>query len=57
MNQEFSFAKVVMLENYRDVCLKKASKFSLSFILWGCVSFKDLDEMAIITSTINAHVY
>ena len=34
-------------------CLKKTSKFLKSFMIWDCTSFKELGEIAIITSTIS----
>uniref|UniRef100_A0A673J1W8 Uncharacterized protein n=1 Tax=Sinocyclocheilus rhinocerous TaxID=307959 RepID=A0A673J1W8_9TELE len=42
---------------YKDDCLKKTTKFTNSFMIWGCMSGKLPGEMAILTSTVNAQVY
>ena len=36
---------------------RKQINFPKSFMLWSCMSFKRPGEIAIITPTINSHVY
>ena len=63
MNQESALAKAMMLEllsggvqmKHNDDWQKKT--YFLLFMTWGCMSFKGPEEITIITSTINAHVY
>uniref|UniRef100_A0AAR2K6C9 Transposase Tc1-like domain-containing protein n=1 Tax=Pygocentrus nattereri TaxID=42514 RepID=A0AAR2K6C9_PYGNA len=44
-------------EIYEEDCLKKATKFPQSLMIWGCMSGKGTGEMTVVNSSINAQVY
>lgn len=54
MNLESALAEVLILELLigailiKDGCLKKASKFIDTFMIWGCLSVKEPEDMTII---------